>query len=435
MCCSWSAGSSSGLGRHALLVVGEVTLAPAAQFAVKAMERAVDAQQEAGLVAVRFLEVLAVDREHDPSGDLRCASKRPGLRARELRRAGVARRAHGLEEFADGLRDGGARRRRGRWTRPLRRRELARGGEALDVREVAAAGRAEDARPGRTSAVGADARLVIHAAMLARAGWQRCGNAPYRLSRTVCSCGRERWDEQRGERSLVDRGGCARLVGAAAGAWAGWRVMPEERAVAVSLAVAGFGLGGLVAMLGLGFRALLMRAIRAVRRSREAAVSPALAAQDARPDGSASPPARARDAEPEPAGREPEPAAVPQPEPVPEPMPEPSPSRCRSPSQPEPGAPARAGAGAPARAGAGASGGRRTPAGTPIRSSPAAGATGTARPGRRTSGATACRTPARLAPVTFTQLSRLPPLGAARVRSARFAVWCAACGPSLSPSW
>ena len=80
------------------------------------------------------------------------------------------------------------------------------------------------------------------------------------------------------------------LAGAGAGAWAGRQVMPEEPAVAVSLAVAGFGLGGFVAMLGLALRALLMRAARSVRRSRDAAAAPALAAEDTPPEASASPP-------------------------------------------------------------------------------------------------------------------------------------------------
>ena len=106
------------------------------------------------------------------------------------------------------------------------------------------------------------------------------------------------------------------LAGAAAGAWAGWRVMPEERAVAVSLAVAGFGLGGLVAMVGLAFRALLMRAARALRRSRDAAVPTPLAAQDAPPEPPGSLPAAAPEAEREPAADEPESAAVPGPVPA-----------------------------------------------------------------------------------------------------------------------
>ena len=113
------------------------------------------------------------------------------------------------------------------------------------------------------------------------------------------------------------------LAGAAAGAWAGRQVMPEEPAVAVSLAVAGFGLGGVVAMLGLALRALLMRAARRVRRSRDAAATPALPAQDLPPEASASPPTPAADTEPEPAAHEPEPTAVPGPAPHREPVPEP----------------------------------------------------------------------------------------------------------------
>jgi hypothetical protein len=106
------------------------------------------------------------------------------------------------------------------------------------------------------------------------------------------------------------------LVGAAAGAWAGRQVRPEEPAVTVSLAVAGFGLGGFVAMLGLGFRALLMRAARRFRRSRDAAAPPPLAVRDTPPDASASSPTPAAEAEPEPAPAEPEPAP-PEPEPPP----------------------------------------------------------------------------------------------------------------------
>jgi hypothetical protein len=109
------------------------------------------------------------------------------------------------------------------------------------------------------------------------------------------------------------------LVGAAAGAWAGRRVMPEEPAVAVSLAVAGLGLGGLIAMVGLGFRSLISRATRMMRRPRVAAAPPAFDAQDASADASAPPPARAADAAPEPPAHDPEPAAVPEPEPQPEP--------------------------------------------------------------------------------------------------------------------
>ena len=97
------------------------------------------------------------------------------------------------------------------------------------------------------------------------------------------------------------------FAGVAAGAWAGRRIAPDEPAVAVSLAAAGFGLGGLVAMLGLGVRALLMRATRPRRRSPDAA----------------SPPAPARDA--------PSPTPEPQPEPAVESEPE---------VEPEPGPPA-----------------------------------------------------------------------------------------------
>ena len=86
----------------------------------------------------------------------------------------------------------------------------------------------------------------------------------------------------------------------------------------VSLAVAGFGLGGLIAMLGLGFRALLMRATQRLRRSRDAAAPPALAAQDTPPDASGSPPAPAADTEPKPTAPEPEAAVAPGPEPQPE---------------------------------------------------------------------------------------------------------------------
>lgn len=89
------------------------------------------------------------------------------------------------------------------------------------------------------------------------------------------------------------------VCGAAAGAWAGRQLVPEEPAVAISLAVTGFGLGGVIAMLGFALRALLLRALRLLGRSRDSAVPPI---QDTPPD--APPP-----------DREPELTAEPEPEP------------------------------------------------------------------------------------------------------------------------
>jgi hypothetical protein len=91
------------------------------------------------------------------------------------------------------------------------------------------------------------------------------------------------------------------FAGAAAGAWAGEQIAPDESAVVVSLAAAAFGLGGLVGMLGLAVRALLMRAIPARDRSPDAAPPPVSAQDDPPPAAAphAEPPA-ALDPDPEP---------------------------------------------------------------------------------------------------------------------------------------
>ena len=94
--------------------------------------------------------------------------------------------------------------------------------------------------------------------------------------------------------------------GGAAGAWAGRQIDPDQPVVVVSLAVAGFGLGGLVGALGLGLRALLLRAIRLFGRSRDSAAPPSPAA----PETPVSP---ASDPEPEPMAPEPEPEPLPAP--------------------------------------------------------------------------------------------------------------------------
>ncbi len=95
--------------------------------------------------------------------------------------------------------------------------------------------------------------------------------------------------------------------GAAAGAWAGRQIDPDEPVVAVSLAVAGFGLGGLVGALGLALRALLLRAIRLAGRSRASAAAPEVPAlPDPEPELTADP-------EPEPTPRPAEPEPLPAP--------------------------------------------------------------------------------------------------------------------------
>ena len=214
---------------------------------------------------------------------------------------------------------GGARRPRG-CARTLRRRRPARAGaHSMGIRA--------SRRPRRHAGTSAQAaaRQVDAAPPVDQreAGARRVGA----YARAVVSAGTRSGGRGRWLIVVVVLG----LAGAAAGAWAGWRVMPEEPAVAVSLAVAGFGLGGLIAMVGLAFRALLMRAARWLRRSRDAAASPDLATQDAALEVSASPAAPAPDAEPEPAAHEPEPAAVPPPDPRSEPVPKP-----RSEPVPEP---------------------------------------------------------------------------------------------------
>jgi hypothetical protein len=122
--------------------------------------------------------------------------------------------------------------------------------------------------------------------------------------------------------------------GAAAGAWAGRRIAPDESAVTVAVAVAGFGLGGLIGMIGLGLRALVMRALRVFDRSRDAAAAPpALAPQDGPPPAPVPPPAP---------GPEPAPAAGPEPQPAtgPEPAAAPGPRGAAEPGpEREPPAP------------------------------------------------------------------------------------------------
>ncbi|WP_157592151.1 DUF2510 domain-containing protein [Solirubrobacter soli] len=140
------------------------------------------------------------------------------------------------------------------------------------------------------------------------------------------------------------------VCGAAAGAWAGRRIAPDEPAVAMTLAVAGFGLGGLVGMLGLALRALLLGAIGLLSRSRDPAAAPSPAAQDTEPDAPASPPAPdpelqlTADPQPQPGGPGPPAAAEPgpQPEPGPEPDPPPAPPAGEAPGwYPDPRQPGR----------------------------------------------------------------------------------------------
>src|SRR4051812_29738818 len=96
------------------------------------MEGPVDAEEHARRVAPRRLEVLAVDRDHDPALQPRRAPERTQLVGGEPDRAGVARGAHRLEELRDAHR---------------RRAKLARRRQLLDAREVAATGLAEHAGP------------------------------------------------------------------------------------------------------------------------------------------------------------------------------------------------------------------------------------------------------------------------------------------------
>ena len=251
---------------------------------------------------------------------------------------------------------GGARRPRGCGRRPRRRRPARAGGHSR--------GRRASRHPRRHAGTSAPAAArqvdAVPPVDHREAGARRVGAyARAVVSGRTSSGGRGRWLIV-----VVVLG----LAGAAAGAWAGRQVMPEEPAVAVSLAVAGFGLGGLVAMLGLALRALLMRAVRgAPIAGRRCGAGPRHAGHPAGGIRIAAHPRPTLNQSPPHMNRSPQ-RCLDQ---------RPSPSRCRSPRR------------------------AKKPAGIPTRSNPARGATGTDGPGPRTCRVTAARTPPRLAPVTL----------------------------------
>jgi hypothetical protein len=64
-----------GIRRGGVHVVGEVTLAPAPEFAVETVKPAFDGQHQPGLVPSLLLEVLAIDGPHHPAAQAGSASE------------------------------------------------------------------------------------------------------------------------------------------------------------------------------------------------------------------------------------------------------------------------------------------------------------------------------------------------------------------------